>query len=170
MECPEPLEKNLVTPTMFERVTVLWNMYITGQKSVFLELTPTILTFEYYTRTKNFQNWILCSVPSFFKIGWELMEKSSKILRVSDISTDSYASLTLTATLLHPALVILSQVGSSSTSVRTSSLNSRLDNSPSPFSVLTLMRSDVRFLAYLKYRDNRLVLSFWCTWDGVTTG
>ena len=37
LECSETVEKNLVNRKNFEWVMALWNMYINGQKLVFLE-------------------------------------------------------------------------------------------------------------------------------------
>ena len=60
-------KKNLVNRTIFEWVTVFWNMYINDQKIVFLNNLKIILTFEYYTKNKNVQEWMLHQFNDFYK-------------------------------------------------------------------------------------------------------
>ena len=68
------------------------------------------------------------------------------------------------AILLHTALVKASQVGKSSSSVSTFSSNSKLDKSPSPFNVLSLILSGDKFLVNLQqifYQLYSLELDWW---------
>ena len=37
LECPKSVEKNMVNVPFFKWVTAIWNMFINGQKLVFLE-------------------------------------------------------------------------------------------------------------------------------------
>lgn len=67
-----------------------------------------------------------------------------------------YHSPTFMLTLLHTALVKVSHVGRSMSSMRTSSFSSRLDNSPSPFSVLNWILSGDRFLVNLKWNNSHV--------------
>ena len=62
MDCSEPVEKNLVNRTLFNWVTALWNMYINGQKWVFLEKLQKILTFEYYAKKEKKRKIYVCAV------------------------------------------------------------------------------------------------------------
>ena len=67
-------KKNLVNQTIFLWVTVLWNMFINDQKSVFLNISKNIYIWILHKEQKLYSNKYYMCVPYLVKIDWELIE------------------------------------------------------------------------------------------------
>ena len=75
MECPEPEEKKSGQLNIFEWVTVLLNnMYINGQKSVFLNNSKNIDIWILRNEQKLLKSKFYICVLNLVKIYWELLE------------------------------------------------------------------------------------------------